>query len=35
MVVLISILVFLIVSRILDIVEQTILTKREVDKDEQ
>ena len=35
MTVLISILVFLIASRILDIVEQTILTKREVNKDEQ
>ena len=35
MTVLISILVFLITSRILDIVEQIILTKREVNKDEQ
>lgn len=35
MTVLISILVFLIASRILDIVEQIILTKREVNKDEQ
>lgn len=35
MTVLISILVFLIASRILDIVEQIILTKREVNRDEQ
>ena len=35
MTILISILVFLIASRILDIVEQIILTKREVNKDEQ
>ena len=35
MTVLISILVFLIASRILDIAEQIILTKREVNKDEQ
>lgn len=35
MTVVISILVFLIASRILDIVEQIILTKREVNKDEQ
>ena len=35
MTVLISILVFLIASRILDVVEQIILTKREVNKDEQ
>ena len=35
MTVVISILVFIIASRILDIVEQIILTKREVNKDEQ
>lgn len=35
MIIVISILVFLIASRILDIVEQAILTKREVNKDEQ
>lgn len=35
MTIVISILVFLIASRILDIVEQAILTKREVNKDEQ
>ena len=35
MLIVISILVFLIASRILDIVEQIILTKREVNKDEQ